>query len=98
RLAGREDREVRLRRGEGERVQAIEHPAMAAEEAARVLDVHVALQQRLEQVADGRRDRDHEAEDDRLAYRQKARLVERDERDEDRCGRAEDEAFPRLAR
>ena len=59
--------EVRRRRGgEEQRVDPVEHAAVAAEQRARVLHAHVALEHRLEEVADRRGDREHHAEDDRL--------------------------------
>ena len=49
------DDEVRGRRGEEERVDAVEDAAVAAEEPPGVLHVEVALERRLEEVADDRR-------------------------------------------
>src|SRR4051812_47680323 len=56
--------------GEEERVDPVEDAAVAAEQAAAVLDAHVPLEGRLEQVAERLRDRDHRAEDERLPDRQ----------------------------
>src|SRR5262249_59029134 len=94
----REDREVRRRGGEEERVEAVEHAAVRAEEAAAVFHARVALEERLEQVAHGAGDGEYDAQDDRLRNRQEVLLVQRDEGDEDRRRRAEDEALPRLPR
>src|SRR3954452_7611491 len=95
---GREgqDREIGRRGGEQERVQAIEHAAVPAEEVAAVLDARVPLEQRLEQIAHRPGDRQHGAERDRLADRQEVLLVERHERDENGRGGPEHEALPRL--
>src|SRR5581483_8911236 len=93
-----QDAEVRGRRGEEQRVEAVEHAAVAAEEPTRVLDVHVALQERLEQVAERPRDGENDAEHDRLANRQEVLLVEGHERDEQGRDRPEDEPLPRLRR
>ena len=93
----REDREVGRRRREEERVEPVEHAAVAAEQAAAVLHARVALQQRLEQVAERAGDREDHAERDRLRDREEVLLVHRDERDEDRRRGAEHEALPRLA-
>ena len=57
----REDREVGRRRSEEERVEPVEHAAVAAEQRAAVLHARVALQQRLEQVAERAGDRDDRA-------------------------------------
>ena len=83
---------------EQERVDAIEHAAVRREEPAAVLHLHVALERRLEEVAEWRRDRDHEAEDDRLPDRQVVLSVERDEGDEDGRTGPEQEALPGLSR
>ena len=80
--------------GEEQRVDAVEHAAVAAEQRARVLHLHVPLEHRLEQVAERRRDREHGAEHDRLGDREEVLLVERDEGDEDRRGRAERRSPP----
>ena len=72
--AERDDAEVRRRGGEEQRVEPVEHAAVAAEQGARVLHARVALEHRLEQVAERRRDRDHAPEDERLADRQEVCL------------------------
>src|SRR4051812_286108 len=91
---------VRRRRREQQRVDAIEHAAVPAEQAPRVLHLHVALQHRLEEVAGDRDEDDRDAEDERLPDEQivVAILVERDERDKDTNERADDQAFPRFPR
>src|SRR5439155_6547893 len=57
-----------------------------------------ALESRLEQVAERRRDCDYEAEHDRLPDRQVVLPVERDEGDEDGRTGSEQEALPGLSR
>ena len=52
--------------GEQGRVEAVQRAAVDAEQAAGVLGTHVALDQRLEQVADRRGERDGEAEQQAL--------------------------------
>src|SRR5262249_51206533 len=97
-LAESQDQEVRRRGGEEHGVDAVQDAAVAAEEAAGVLHLHVALEHRLEEVADRRCDGEHGAEDERLRDREEVLLVEADERDEDRRRCAEDESLPRLPR
>src|SRR5581483_7296372 len=97
-LAEGQDAEVRRRDGEEQGVDAVEHAAVPAEEAARVLDLHVTLQERLEQIAERADHGEHGAQRDRLADAEEVLLVERDERDEDGRGRPEQEALPRLPR
>src|SRR3954469_4836829 len=71
----------RRRRREQQGIDAVEHPAVAAEQVPGVLHLHVALQHRLEEVAGRGREHHDEAEDDRLADPEEmvAVLVERDE-------------------
>src|SRR5438309_6723931 len=90
---------IRGGRGEEQRVQTVEHAAVAAEQAARVLHLQVALQHRLEQIAGQGRDDDDHPEHERLPDRQilVSVRVERDERDEERDEGAADEPLPRLA-
>ena len=83
--------------GEEQRVDPVEHAAVAAEQPARVLHLQVALERRLEEVAGGARERDRGAEGERLGDREEVLLVEREERDRDRSERAGDEPLPRLA-
>ena len=73
---------------------------MAAEQPAGVLDLQVALEHRLEQIAGGGREHDDEPEHQCLPDHEVvvAVLVEGDERDEQACDRADDEALPGLAR
>ena len=56
--------EVGGRRGEEQRVHAVEHAAVPAEQRPRVLDARVALEERLEQVAErpGQRRRERDGE------------------------------------
>src|SRR5471030_1672990 len=96
-LRERENAEVRRGRSKQQRVDAVEHAAVAAQEATRVLHFHVSLQLRLEEVPERRRHRDHDTKDDRLRDRQEVLLVERYEGDEDGEDRPEDESLPRLA-
>ena len=58
-----EQRDDRERRGPGEeqRVDAVEHAAVARQQRARVLDAEVALEERLEEVAERRGQRDADA-------------------------------------
>ena len=70
---------------------------MAREQAPGVLDLHVPLQHRLEQIAGRLDERHHEAEHDGLADRQEVLAVERDEGHEHGRRDARDEALPRLA-
>src|SRR5581483_12230717 len=74
-----EDQVVRGRAGEEEGIDPVEHAAVAAEQPPRVLHLHVALQHRLEQVADDGREHHDEPEHDRLPNLQVrvARVVER---------------------
>src|SRR5262249_19562924 len=72
-----EDGEVGRGPGEQERVDAVEHAAVAAEQPPRVLHVHVPLEQGLEQIAERGRDGDDGAEQERLADRQEVLVVER---------------------
>src|SRR5581483_11607551 len=88
RVPERQHDRVRRRAGEQERVEAVEQAAVASEQAARVLHGEVALDGRLEQVSEHRRDRDRGAEHDRLPDREvrPAVVVEGEERDRDRGG------------
>src|SRR5919198_5688012 len=80
------------------RVEAVEHAAVAGQQAPAVLDPQITLDGGLEQVAERRRDRDHRAEDERLTDCEEVLVVERKEGDEDRRYCRCDEAFPRLPR
>src|SRR5579862_7180276 len=64
--AERADDEIRGRSCEEERVDAVEDAAVAAEEPSRVLHVEIALEGRLEEVADDRSCDDHDPEYDGL--------------------------------
>src|SRR5206468_12806487 len=57
-------------RREERRVEPVQHPTMAREQAAAVLDAEIALDRRLEEVADGRGHGDHGSEHERFADRQ----------------------------
>ena len=73
---------------------------MAPEQAPGVLHLEIALQRRLEKIAEERGHDDDDAENDRLPDAQKLvpLVVEHDERDEDARGRAAQEPLPRLLR
>ena len=60
------EHEVRRDRREDQRVEAVEHAAVAGDAAAGVLDLHVALHEALEQVAERAGDGDHGAEHERV--------------------------------
>ena len=92
-------REIRRRRGEEERVDPVEDAAVAEQQPSGVLRPEVAFNQGLEQVAERGRGDDHRAEGQRAPrVREHGLLVDGDERREDACRGADDEAFPRLAR
>src|SRR5215217_8000399 len=57
--------------GEQQRVDAVEDAAVRGEQAPRVLDLHVALQPRFEQVAERCGDGDDETEEKRLRNRER---------------------------
>src|SRR5213594_1339894 len=87
-------------RREEERIEAIEHAAVTGKDPTRVLDAHVALDRRLEQVTRRAGQRENHAERQRLSDGEEGVpvLVERDERNEERCDHPRQEALPRLAR
>src|SRR5947199_8075231 len=58
---------VRGRTGEDERVEAIHDPAVAGQDRTEVLDAKVALDHRLDEVADRCHHRDHETEEQAIA-------------------------------
>src|SRR5206468_12389957 len=67
-LRHREDRVVRDDCREQMSIEAVEHSAVRGEETTAVLDVQVALDRGLEEVADRGRDRDRSAERERLSH------------------------------
>src|SRR5439155_14726928 len=97
-VADRTQEEERAGGGEQRGVEAVEHPAVTAEQAPGVLDLHVALQRRLEQVSERPGEGDQEPKKERVADGDVVALVQRVECDEHGRGRTEDEALPGLAR
>src|ERR671918_2037218 len=97
-LAHREEREVRGRAREEERVEAIEHAAVAEEEPPGVFDAEVALDRRLEEIAHERRENDDPAEDEGLPALLEEPLVEPEPRGQDAREGARDETLPGLPR
>ena len=71
---------------------------MAGQQGAHVLHAEVAFEERLGQIAERRRDRQRNAEDQRLAERQRPEDRRSDHRGHDRDGHTSDEAFDRLVR
>src|SRR5689334_8699127 len=70
RVAESKKNDVRGGRGKQQRVEPVEEAAVAAEEAARVLDRCISLDRRLEEVAQHGCECDRSAEHDRLPDRQ----------------------------
>src|SRR5262245_3294328 len=87
---------VRDRQTEQQRVEPVEHAAVAGQQCTEVLEAEVALQHRLAQIADERADRNEHAEYCALARRPRADLADQRRADHDRREHAGDAAFDRL--